>query len=298
MNIFDTVKDAISILYKDSGLMAFENDCMDRKIPFVSRSLIWDEKRTSPERAIGDMDSLGALIKDAIGGVKNLDALIEEAKWMRACLARRVFEMRHGFMPHKSALVNRLYGIATDKEDSSCLDKIVADILGYDKLPDRMINLSTGLSRDGNQVYIFFDVQDSPTSIIVVMPREVDFRMDRHVPDGEEELERITVDDLRDYVDTDIHLIVNTGSMPKCGDYEVSSVDNIESCCANFDQLRDKLEKAMDIDVRNRIKAVRDIDQVETLEDFAAWRQLRAADRTAARHARKSTDGSHSGKQA
>lgn len=285
MKLFGNIQELISALYNDPEFIKLGKNAVEMKVPFVSRFVFGEERNAPPKRAECDMKALSELIKDAISGISDLDYLIEEIKMMRGWLVRRVFDMRQGFVPDKRVLINQIFEVVKNNSDTSQLYGIVASLLGYDKLPDRIINLRAIVDDDCSKVFLRFDVKESPNSFTIVIPKEVDLRFDAKFPTEDEEFDNYPVKPLKKYVDADILLFVNLGT------YVKSDKKNIKCVCESFDKLRENIDKTLGIDIREHLKHVDDIDSVKTVDDFLAWRQLRIAQAIAESHSNPKDKG-------
>lgn len=276
MKLFSKIQEIVSTLYNDPGFFALGKKLIEMKVPFSSRCVFSNGRNDPPKRAECDMKALNESINDAISGISKLDLLIDDIKTLRGWLVSRVFDMRQGFVPEKRELINQISEATKNKADTSQLSGMVASLLGYDKLPDRIINLSVD-DKNLNRLVLRFDVKQSPNSYTIVIPKEVDLRFDTEIPSEYDELGIYPVEYLKEYVNVDISLFVNLG-------FVESGAKSIKCVCENFDKLRESIDKTLCVDIRDRIRHVDDIDNVQTVDDFLAWRQLRIAQKIADSH--------------
>lgn len=85
-----------------------------------------------------------------------------------------------------------------------------------------------------------------------------------------------------------IVLYVFLGAVAESGEFGVDTTDCIEVVCPDLETLSEKVKNAIRIDVRDKMRKVTRIADVESIDDFCYWRGLRAANASASLH---SADG-------
>jgi hypothetical protein len=227
-------------------------------------------------------------IEDALEGVAKLDDLIEELKWIRGRLVESVLEMRNAYRCTgcRDAIM-RLAELS--KQESPCAESVrsaFAELLGFSKLPEQFVNVKAIQSSMDEYTCVTFGVANRPTTATVVIPVEIDYGRDYKIPNEIEELAQYSRGLLADKAGPHIKLFVSLGAVSHAGEYCVNTTDDISCVCRSVQELRDKVEKVVGLDVIGEMKKIEDISDVKTVEDFSYWRGLRSA-RAAAERNRK-----------
>jgi len=285
MKLFENFKDALRLLYGDKGLHWLDDSMLDMKVkridrmaPFLDGNGDRSDRFVDPSFA----ERLCGCSKDAIDGVKTLDMVIDEIRYIRGRLAERVMEMRNAYRPPSHVKEIRKLKKMDDDTPENEVRQVVASLLGYKALlPDEFVNVRALRFDSRNFAGFGFGVSGKPTSVKVVIPTEVDYATEYGIPEDLEEFASFPVDKLEAREIPEIQMLVYIGASACSGDYSVHSNDTICASCANLEVLSEKISNVLSIDVRDKLKEVRDIASVKDIEDFANWRALRCADASA-----------------
>lgn len=285
MKLFKDVIHAVGgMLFNDHGWHELREAMEDMKVSYVPRGVFFgDEGNKPPERAKGDMSKLASMIRDGLDGVCEIDDLLRDIGWIRESLVSRIFEMRHAYVPPESEAIEKLCKMGDERTG-----KVVSggrDFLAeFLRIENRDMIVNPRIFPDKSRLYALFDVANTPTSIEISIPREVDWRFNRCPRIFRDREVECPTQDLRDTTDVDIGLKVKLGAVAYAGEYEVNTRDSVVSECHSLEELRDRVGKAINMDVRTHINGVEDIRDVKTLDDFVRWRGMRAANASAKRH--------------
>lgn len=285
MKLFGNFKDALRLLFGDKGFLWLDESMLDMKVKRIDRMAPFlDSKGDRSERFVDPscVERLCGCAKDAIDGVKTLDMVIDEIKYLRGRLAERVMEMRNAYRPpsHRKE-ISKLKEMDGDTPENE-VRPVVASILGYkDILPDEFVNVRALELNSRNFSGFEFGVSGKPTAVKVVIPTEVDYATEYGIPENPEEFAVFPVDRLEAREIPEIKMIVYIGASSDSGDYGVHANDTVCTSCSNLEVLADKIGDVLSLDVREKLKEIRDIADVNDVEDFAYWRALRCADASA-----------------
>ena len=285
MKLFGNFKDALRILFGDKGLLWLDESMLDMKVKYIDRMAPFlDSKGDRSERFVDSscVERLCGCAKDAIDGVKTLDMVIEDIKYLRGRLAERVMEMRNAYRPPSHGKeIRKLKEMDSDTPENE-VRPVVASILGYKiLLPDEFVNVRALEFDSRNFAGFGFGVFGKPTAVKVIIPTEVDYATEYGIPENPEEFAVFPVDRLEAREIPEIKMLVYIGASSDCGDYSVHANDTVCTSCANLEVLADKINNVLSLDVRDKLKMIRDIADVKNVEDFAYWRALRCADASA-----------------
>lgn len=284
-------KDAIyaveRVLFNDHGWHELCEAMADMKVSYIPIGAFFgDEGDKPPKRAEGDMVKLASMIRDGLDGVCEIDDLLSEIERLRESLVSRIFEMRHAYVPPESEAIEKLCKMGDERTG-----KVVSggrDFLAeFLCIENRDMIVNPRIFPNKSKLYVLFDVANTPTSIEISIPREVDWRFNggpRLFRDFRDSEAGCPTPDLRDVTNVDIGLRVKLGAVADAGEYEVNIRDSVVSECHSLEELRDRIGKAINMDVRTHINGVEDIRDVKTLDDFVRWRGMRAANASAKRH--------------
>ena len=272
---------AADAMYMDEGMMSLRKAMCEMGVKgfglgglfesIESRNVGKDEYKVCENDAAKCMECL----KSAYEGLKRIDLLIEELEESRGNLVHSFLKLRNAYRtPEMRNEVNMIAEADKYDDPEKVRRQCFAAILGYEKIPDNIVNLDFDTCLEDSALRITFGVRDSPTSLMVLIPLELDLR-ERHLPDGDEmsSVETARMDNLSK---VDIELYVFTGTLPECGDYAINQMSNIVAKCDSIEDLRAKVKKAMKVDARRLIKNVGSISDVKSVDDFVAWRATRA----------------------
>ena len=285
MKLFRNFEDALRLLYRDEGLLWLDESMLDMKVKYIDRMAPFlDSKGDRSERFVDPscVERLCGCSKDAIDGVKTLDLVMDEIKHIRGRLVERVMEMRNAYRPpsHREE-IGKLKEMNSDTPEDE-VRPVVASILGYKTLlPDEFVNVRALEFNSRNFAGFEFGVSGKPTAVKVVLPTEVDYATEYGIPENTDEFAAFPVDRLEAREIPEIKMLVYIGASANSGDYNVYANDTVCTSCANFEVLAEKIGNVLSIDVREKMKVIRDIADVKDVEDFSYWRALRCADASA-----------------
>lgn len=297
--MFDIQKEAIEGMLTCPELRSISDGIFDMGVKSIGKhSHFLDTDRGRNDDGNGfkveekDAVRLVQLLGKCIDGVRSIDDMLIELNYIRGRLVEDALRLRHAYRPAEfRAEIMRLHQLASNwKENQKSHKKEVSDllakILGFDKMPEAAINFNLSNDSKHDSVVVSFDVKDKPTSIAVSLPVEVDYRDRCGIPDYDG-CEKYPVGSLLEKTPR-IVLHMFLGAVAESGEFGVDTTDCIEVVCPDLETLSKKVEKAIRIDVRDKMKKVTSIAEVKTVEDFCYWRGLRAANASASLH---SADG-------
>lgn len=271
--MFEDVKKMLFSKSVHEDLWSIVDRMKDVSVPRIGFSVFYEDKKntnTVPVSKIGEMVSIS---RDCIEGVKEIDSLIYDLKHMRGELVSNVLSIRHFFPTYNPDNTRNLVE-AVKSTSVPEMRQALANFLGYDKLPDEIVNV--GLSLNSRMVIATFGVKGKPTRMGIGAPIDVDLCNDQDV--------RYMYDkDMLDYYDVKslekevplLKFFISLGSGD--GDERVAMVSSIED-------LRNAIEKAMECDVRDDLDKIEDISDVKDADQFQTWRMLRRANANAAKN--------------
>lgn len=285
MKLFGNFNDILRLLHRDEGLLWLDESMLDMNVKYIDRMAPFlDSKGDRSERFVDPscVERLCGCVKDAIDGVKTLDMVIDDIKYIRGRLAEHVMEMRNAYRPpsHRKEIgkLKEMNGGTPENE----VRQVVASILGYKTLlPDEFVNVRALEFNSRNFAGFEFGVSGKPTAVKVVLPSEVDYATEYGIPENPDEFAEFPVDRLEAREIPEIKMLVYIGASSDSGDYSVHANDTICTSCANLEVLAEKINNVLSLDVREKLKEIRDIADVKDVEDFAYWRALRCADASA-----------------
>ena len=291
MKMFENIGSILRLLWENGELIDQSKYIADKKIPHVGVcSAFFGEregvKKKPPERL--DAAVLIGKIKNAIEGIRNLDLLVQEVRHLRGEIVSEIVDMRNAYelSAHVGA-VCKLVGM-NYKTPEDEIRPVVAEILGYDVLPDEFVNVRALEFRHVDFAGFEFGVDRKPTNVKVVIPVETDYVRTHDFSLAEEEIEKFDVYDLERRFVPEIDVLITLGAVSECGNYGVEIRDTISSKCVGFDELEEKIRKSLFIDVRDEFETrILDVADVKDVDDFIYWRALRSANAAAERNTRR-----------
>lgn len=291
MKMFGNIDDVINLLWENGEFRGLSGYIAEKKIPHVGslRSFFGEReggKKKPPERL--DSAVLVRNINNAIDGIRNLDLLVKEIRYVRSLIVEEIVDMRNAYElgDHASA-VCKLGGMNYQTPEEE-IRPVVAEILGYDVLPDEFVNVRALGVTHGEFAGFEFGVDRKPTNVKVVIPVETDYERTRDFSLDEEKIEKFDVDELERRFVPEIDVMITLGAVSECGNYGVDIRDAIVAKCVGFDELEEKIRKSLSIDVREKFeKIIPDVADVKDVDDFIYWRALRSARASAERNTRR-----------
>ena len=287
--MYENMNEALKIVWMDEGRQKLREAMNEMNVRMIRRYPMFQDKEERNQK-VDEKDAvrLCACIEDALEGVAKLDDLIEELKWIRGGLVESVLEMRNAYRCTgcRDAIM-RLAELS--KQKSPCAESVrsaFAELLGLSELPEQFVNVKAIESRMNEYTCVTFGVADRPTTATVVIPVEIDYGKDYKIPKEIEELAQYSRELLHDKAGPNIKMFVSLGAVSHAGEYCVNTTDDISCVCRSVQELRDKVDKVVGLDVIGKMKWIEDIRDVKTVEDFSYWRGLRSA-RAAAERNRK-----------
>lgn len=287
--MYENMNDALKIIWMDEGRQKLSDAMKEMNVRMIRRyPMFKDNEERNQKVDEKDAVRLCGCIEDALEGVAKLDDLIEELKWIRGGLVESVLEMRNAYRCTgcRDAIM-RLAELS--KQESPCSKSVrsaFAELLGFSELPEQFVNVKAIGSRMDEYTCVTFGVADRPTTATVVIPVEIDYGKDYKIPNEIEELAQYSRELLSDKAGPHIKMFVSLGAVSHAGEYCVNTTDDISCVCRSVQELRDKIDKVVGLDVIGKMKWIEDIRDVKTVEDFSYWRGLRSA-RAAAERNRK-----------
>lgn len=281
MEVYKNAEVAADAMYMDEGMMSLRKAMGEMGVKGFGRGGLFESiesrKVDKDEYKVCENDAVKCMecVKSAYEGLKRIDLLIEELEESRGNLVHSFLKLRNAYRTPEMREEVKMMAEADKYEDPEGVRrKCFAAILGYEKLPDNIVNMDFDTCLGDAAIRITFGVKDSPTSVMVLIPLELDLR-ERHFPDSDEmsSVETARMDNLSK---VDIELYVFTGTLPECGDYAINQMSNLVAKCDSIEDLRAKVKKAMKVDARRLIKNIGSISEVKSVDDFVAWRATRA----------------------
>lgn len=285
--MYDNMNDAMEVIFADEGRMKLRDAMHEMNVQMIRRYPMFQDKEERNQK-VDEKDAvrLCGCIEDALEGVAKLDELIEELKWIRGGLVENVLEMRNAYRCTgcRDAIM-RLAELS--KQESPCAESVrsaFAELLGFSELPEQFVNVKAIRSRMDEYTCVTFGVAGRPTTATVVIPVEIDYGGDFRIPKEIDELAQYSRELLSDKAGTHIRMFVSLGAVSHAGEYCVNTTDDISCVCRSVQELRDKVDKVVELDVIGKMKWIEDIRDVKTVEDFSYWRGLRSARAAAERN--------------
>lgn len=284
MEVYKNADMAAEAMYMDEGMTSLRKAMAEMGVKgfgrgglferIESRNVDKDEYKVCENDAVKCMEC----VKSAYEGLKRIDLLIEELEDSRGNLVHSFLKLRNAYRTPEKRMEIKMIAEADKYKDPEMAMNVrrqcFASILGYEELPDNIVNLDFDTCLGDAALRITFGVRDSPTSVMVLIPFELDLG-ERHFPDGDE-MSSVETARIGNLSKVDIELYVFTGTLPECGDYAINQMSNIVAKCRSIEDLRDKVKTAMKVDARKVIKNVGSISEVKSVDDFVAWRATRA----------------------
>lgn len=297
--MLDIQKEAIGSMWDCPELKSIGDSILDMGVKSIGKySYFFDTEHGRRDDGNGfkveekDAERLVQVFGKCVEGVKDIDNMIQELNYMRGNLIEDALRLRHAYRPAEfRSEIMRLHQMSVDwKEAKKSRRKEVADtlakILGFGKMPDDAMNFNLFNDTTHDCVVVNFAMKGKPTSIAVSFPVEVDYRRRHSIPDEDEKFERYYTDSLVEKT-PEIGLYVFLGAVAESGEFGVDTTDCVHSVCKDIKTLSERVRTAMGIDVRDKMKKVTSIKDVQTIEDFCYWRGLRAANASAGLHTEK-----------
>lgn len=289
--MFDKMKEALDILYKDQGVWKLDKDIDEMDIPHINKYSHYFDKDEKRERRFvkpEDVERLISSVDEGLDGIHKLEDLMEEIKWMRGRLVSQVLDLRNAYKPPvHSELFETLVKLAESKDcKEGAIRTALAGILEWEDLPDQIVKLSVGWCSGCDAVYIRFGINGKPTTATIVLPVVVDYASEYKIPkdiEGQMDFPVSSLEDRR----PEILYVVTPGVYTETSDYDTFNRDNFETRCKDLEDLKGKIINTIGYDVRDGLKKVNDIEDVISIDDFRNWRFLRAANRAAALNSKK-----------
>ena len=294
--MFDAQKEAIDTLWSSPELNAVEDDICEMCVKRIDKysAFSYDKERNVVIHDSGngfkveekDVSRLIECFGKCVDGVKSIDGMIQELTFIRGRLFEDALRLRHAYRPADCRVsIMRLHEMASSKGKFEMpeLRDTLAKVLGLEKLPDEVVGIKLREDKESDCVFVSFGVKGKPTTIVIGLSVEVDYRRRYDIPDDEDKLGRIGVECLES-IRPRIMLGVFLGAASESGEDFVNTTDCVESVCPDLKTLSERVVRAIGIDVRDKIRKITSIRDVKTMEDFVHWRGLRAANSSAARN--------------
>ena len=288
-------KEAIGSMWDCPELRSISDSILDMGVNRISRYSYFDTDHGRHDDGNGfkveekDAERLVQVFGKCVEGVKDIDNMIQELKYMRGNIIESALRLRHAYRPAEfRSEVMRLHQLSENwKENQKSCKKEVADlmakILGFEKMPEDAIDFSLYNDTNHDSVVVNFSIKGKPTSVAVSLPVEVDYRRRHSIPDDDDKYQLFYTDSLVEKT-PQIVLYVFLGAVAESGEFGVDTTDCIHAVCPDLKTLSEKVKLAIGVDVRDKMKKVTSITEVKTVEDFCYWRGLRAANASASLH--------------
>lgn len=289
-------KEAIGSMWDCPELRSISDSIFDMGVKGISKySYFFDTDNGRHDDGNGfkveekDAERLVQVFGKCVEGVKDIDNMIQELNYMRGSIIKSALKLRHAYRPAVfRSEVMRLHQLSENwKENQKSCKKEVADlmakILGFEKMPEEAIDFNLFNDTRHDSVVVNFSIKGKPTSVAVSLPVEVDYRRRHSIPDDDDKYERFYTDSLVEKTPR-IVLYVFLGAVAESGEFGVDTTDCIEVVCPDLKTLSEKVKNAIRIDVRDKMRKVTRIADVESIDDFCYWRGLRAANASASLH--------------
>ena len=288
-------KEAIGSMWDCPELRSISDSILDMGVNRISRYSYFDTDHGRHDDGNGfkveekDAERLVQVFGKCVEGVKDIDNMIQELKYMRGNIIESALRLRHAYRPAKfRSEVMRLHQLSENwKENQKSRKKevagLMAKILGFEKMPEDAIDFNLFNDTSHDSVVVNFSIKGKPTSVAVSLPVEVDYRRRHSIPDDDDKYQLFYTDSLVEKT-PQIVLYVFLGAVAESGEFGVDTTDCIHAVCPDLKTLSEKVKLAIGVDVRDKMKKVTSITDVKTVEDFCYWRGLRAANASASLH--------------
>lgn len=296
-------KEAIESMWDCPELRSISDSILDMGVKSISKySYFSDTDHGRHDDGNGfkveekDAERLVQVFGKCVEGVKAIDNMIQELRYMRGNIIKSALRLRHAYRPAEfRSEVMRLHQLSENwkenqKSSKKEVAKLMAKILGFEKMPEDAINFNLFNDTRHDSVVVNFSIKGKPTSVAVSLPVEVDYRRRHSIPDDDDKYERFYTDSLVEKT-PQIVLYVFLGAVAESGEFEVDTTDCIHAVCPDLKTLSEKVKLAIGVDVRDKMKKVTSITEVKTVEDFCYWRGLRAANASASLHKKEEKEG-------
>lgn len=289
--MFGKMNEALELLLKDDGVWRLDSEMSSMEIPHVDRLFSYFDPKGKKKRKFvkpEDVERMCACINEGLDGIRKIEDMVDELKWIRGSLVSHVLDMRHAYKPPRHAKhIETLRRMVDENEadDEDAVKTVFAAILDMEKLPEQMVNLKAGWCHGRDSVYVRFGVGGKPTTATAIIPVVVDYSANYKIPKEMEEQKEFPIAELEDRK-PEIIYVVTPGVYTEVCAYDTVNRDNLETRCRDLDDLRGKIMETIGYDVRENLKKVEDISEVRTVDDFRNWRFLRAANRAAERNSK------------
>lgn len=287
--MFGKMNEALELLFKDDGVWKLDREMGSMEIPHVDRFFSYFDRKDKKERKFvkpEDVERMCACIREGLDGIRKIEDMIDELKWIRGSLVSHVLDMRNAYKPPRHAEhIETLRRMVDEKDadDEDAIRAVFAAILDMEKLPEQMVNLKAGWCHGCDSVYVRFGVSGKPTTATAIIPVVVDYSSEYKIPKDMDEQKEFPLAELEDRK-PEILYVVTPGVYTEVCDYDTINRDNMETRCRDLDDLRGKIMNTLEYDVRESLKKVCDISEVKTVDDFRNWRFLRAANMASERN--------------
>lgn len=268
--MFSKLFDAIKMAHVDDAMLSMDEELRNIGVPYVSFSPFSKTTRKADGSKTVEMIELS---KKCLDGVDELDAMIASLYRMRGSLVHNILSIRNSFPTFNPEATERLCRLAETKDDIN-MDTVrdaFAEFLGYESLPDSIVNVSLRSKED--YVMVYFGIKGKPTNAGVAIPVAVDYSKSFYMQqlDDENGLESFPKDKLERYLP-----YLNFGISVGVGKNDERSTD-----VKTIGDLKKAIEALFDYDVRSSIANIEDVSNATTAEQFDEWRMLRHANKCA-----------------
>lgn len=268
--MFSKLFDAIEMAHIDGIILSVDEELKDIGVPYMSFSPFSKATRKADSSKTVEMIELS---KKCLDGVDELDALIASLYSMRGSLVHDILSIRNSFPTFNPEATERLCRLAETKDDIK-MDTVrdaFAEFLGYESLPDSIVNVSLRSRKD--YVIVDFGIKDKPTKVGVAIPVAVDYSKSFYMQqlDDKNGLESFPKDKLEGYLP-----YLTFGISVGVGENDERSAD-----VKTIGDLKKAIEALFDYDARSSIASIEDVSNATTAEQFNEWRMLRYANKRA-----------------
>lgn len=276
--MFEKFIEAIGVSGVDEDLVGLSKRLRDAGVRTFALSHFCKDKAKADVSKIGDILKVA---KDYIDGIEKLDDIMEHIKYIREGMIRDMFAVRNSFPTYKPEVTKQICKFASPhNEDDAQKDSHKAEagrllrvFLGWDRLPESIVNVEIYMSDDDERVIMSFGVKNKPTRIGISIPVEVDysecweFQMMSDAIDGTCGLSDCSIERLTSLIPSiDLRISVGAGGKD-CRTMQFGKVEDV----------RLAIDKVLDYDIRDHIDNIEDISDVKDADQFEVWRMRRAA---------------------
>jgi hypothetical protein len=292
-------KEAIENIWDNPYIRNIEDGILDMGVRNIGRyPYFLDSENSLKYDGLGfkvDEKDVARLLKClgwCMDGIGSIDSMIMELKCIRGCLVKDALMLRQAYRPSEfRSEIMRLHQLSVTWNDNrgKCdkeVSDILAKILGFGDMPEWnecAINFNLFNDAAHDSVRVVFSVKGKPTSIEMSLPVEVDYRCRNGIPYGDEGYSGYPSEAIDGKIPR-IVLCVYLGAVAQSGEFCVDTTDRVSAVCPDLKTLSEKVKKAMGFDVREKMKKIASIRDVNTVDDFVYWRGLRAANNSAIRN--------------